>query len=34
MSLDEVFTHEAEAELCRRLLGDRAHGLERLVESP
>ncbi|MDD7965583.1 hypothetical protein [Actinomycetospora lemnae] len=26
-----VFTHEQEAELCRRLLGDRAHGLETLV---
>jgi hypothetical protein len=29
----DVFTHDREAELCRRLLGDRAHGLDTLVET-
>jgi hypothetical protein len=25
---NDVFTHELEAEVCRRVLGDRAHGLD------
>ncbi|GAA4921408.1 hypothetical protein EV188_11683 [Actinomycetospora succinea] len=29
---DDVFSHETEAALCRRLLGDRAHGLDTLVQ--
>jgi hypothetical protein len=28
---DRDFSHEQEAALCRRLLGDRAHGLDTLV---
>ena len=29
---DDVFSHDQEVALCRRLLGDRAHGLETLVD--
>lgn len=29
---DQTFSHEQEAAVCRRLLGDRAHGLDTLVE--
>jgi len=31
---DDVFSHDQEAVLCRRLLGDRAHGLETVVAAP